>query len=161
MNAGTVYDFCGDPAGALEHFARARALYEKHLDPDDARLGGLYNNMGLALADTGRFEEAFRCYSLALEVMHRQTYGKADQAITWLNMADAAKAARGMEEAEEEIREYLQTAETLLLDQDLPRNGYYAFVCEKCAPVFSYYGWFQTASELRQLAEQIRGGEKR
>ena len=33
------------------------------------------------------------------------------------------------------------------------RDGYYAFVCEKCAPVFDYYGYFVTA---RKLAEQSR-----
>ena len=155
VNAGTVCDCFGDPAGALEHFEAARQIYESRLDAGDARLGGLYNNMALALADLRRFDEAFRYYALALEVMERQPCGQPERAITYLNMANAAEAAGGLEEAEETITEYLRTAEALLAEPSIPRNGYYAFVCEKCAPTFAYYGWFQTAADLRSAAEAI------
>ena len=155
VNAGTVCDCFGDPERALEHFEAARNIYERRLDGGDARLGGLYNNMALALADLRRFEEAFRYYALALGVMERQPTGQPERAITYLNMANAAEADRGLEEAEEEISEYLRTAEELLADPAIPHNGYYAFVCEKCAPTFAYYGWFQTAADLRAAAEAI------
>ena len=157
VNAGTVCDFCGDSAKALEHFEAARRIYEQSLDRNDGRLGGLYNNMALALADEKRFDEAFHYYRLALDIMARQPSGGLEQAITYLNMADALAASRGMEAEEDTIRGWLQTAETLLSDPALPRNGYYAFVCEKCAPTFAYYGWFQTAAELEQAAANIRG----
>ena len=39
------------------------------------------------------------------------------------------------------------------------RIGYYAFVCEKCAPVFEYYGYFLTANKLRETAEKIYAAE--
>ncbi len=155
VNAGTVCDRFGDPDGAIRHFEAAKRIYEANLDAGDERLGGLYNNMALALAETGRFDEAFRLYALAMDVMARQPYGQLEQAITCLNMANALEAQKGMEAAEEEIASYLDTAEGLLGDASLPRNGYYAFVCEKCAPTFSYYGWFQTAAELTDAAETI------
>ncbi len=156
VNAGTVYDFCGNAEKALEYFGEARRIYEKSLDPGDERLGGLYNNMALALADQKRFDEALDCYALALDVMKRQPSGKLEQAITYLNMADAVAAAGGMETEEETINGYLRTAEELLSDPAAPRNGYYAFVCEKCASAFAYHGWFRTAAELEQTAERIR-----
>ena len=162
VNAGTVYDCFGDPARALERFEAAQRIYERRLDGGDARLGGLYNNMALALADLRRFDEAFRYYALALDVMERQPNGQPERAITYLNMANAAEAAYGPEEAEETISGYLQTAEALLAEPSIPRNGYYAFVCEKCAPTFAYYGWFRTAAELRAAAEAVyaqSGGE--
>ena len=31
--------------------------------------------------------------------------------------------------------------------QNLKKDGYYAFVCEKCAPVFGHYGYFLTEIE--------------
>ena len=31
--------------------------------------------------------------------------------------------------------------------------GYYAFVCEKCAPTFEYYGYFLAAQDLNERAE--------
>ena len=43
-----------------------------------------------------------------------------------------------------------------LLDQSkAPRDGYYAFVCEKCAPAFSWYGFFLQAEELQKRADEI------
>ena len=155
VNAGTVCDCFGDPEKALEYFEAARRIYESRLDGGDTRLGGLYNNMALALADLRRFDEAFRYYALALDVMERQPTGQPERAITYLNMANAAEAADGLEAAEETISGYLRNAEELLADPAIPRNGYYAFVCEKCAPTFAYYGWFQTAADLRAAAEAI------
>ena len=37
----------------------------------------------------------------------------------------------------------------------IPRDGYYAFVCEKCAPAFDYYGYFADAEEAAKKAESI------
>jgi hypothetical protein len=53
------------------------------------------------------------------------------------------------------VEEYLDRAEVLLNTESLPRNGYYAFVCEKCAPVFGHYGYFATEAELKRRAEEI------
>ena len=155
VNAGTVREAFGDPVGGLEFFERAKANYEKNLPDNDGRLGGLYNNMALSLAVCGRFDEAMGMFRNAIEVMKKQEYGELEQAITWLNMADAAEAALGTEQAEESVEEYLETAEKLLNTESLPRNGYYAFVCEKCAPVFGHYGWFAAEAELKRRAEEI------
>ena len=111
--------------------------------------------MALSLAVCGRYEEATEMFRKAIEVMKKQEYGELEQAITWLNMADAAEAALGPEAAEDTVEEYLETAEKLLNTVSLPRNGYYAFVCEKCAPVFGHYGWFMTEAELKKRAEEI------
>ena len=158
VNAGTVFDFCGDPEKSLACFQKAQPVYEAHLGRDDGRLGGLYNNMALALAGVKRYGEAREYCALALEIMGEQPNGGLEQAITWLNMANIAEAEKGLEAAEEEIADYLGKGEALLADPALPRNAYYAFVIEKCAPTFSYYGWFQTAAELEKAAEKIRGG---
>ena len=155
VNAGTVREAFGDPVGGLTFFEKARANYERNLPENDGRLGGLYNNMALSLAVCGRYEEATEMFRKAIGVMKKQEYGELEQAITWLNMADAAEAALGPEAAEETVEEYLETAEALLNTESLPRNGDYAFVCEKCAPVFGHYGWFMSEAELKRRAEEI------
>ena len=155
VNAGTVREAFGDPVGGLVFFERARENYEKNLPENDGRLGGLYNNMALSLAVCGRYEEAMEMFRRAVAVMEKQEHGELEQAITWLNMADAAEAALEPEEAAAETEEYLERAEKLLNTESLPRNGYYAFVCEKCAPVFGHYGYFATETELRKRAEEI------
>ena len=155
VNTGTVREAFGDPVGGLAFFEMARANYEKNLPAEDSRLGGLYNNMALALTVCGRYEEADAMFRRALAVMAKQEHGELEQAITWLNMADAAEAALGAENAEETVEEYLDRAEELLDTESLPRNGYYAFVCEKCAPVFGHYGYFAAEAELKRRAEEI------
>ena len=155
VNAGTVREAFGDPVGGLAFFERARENYEKNLPQNDGRLGGLYNNMALSLSVCGRYEEAMEMFRKAIAVMATQENGELEQAITWLNMADATEAALGPENAEEATEEYLDRAEELLNAEHLPRNGYYAFVCEKCAPVFGHYGYFATEAELKKRAEEI------
>ncbi len=156
VNAGTVFKYAGNAAKALECFEKARQIYESLLDEGDARLGGLYNNMALALMDMNRVPDACFYFDTALEVMRKQPLGAREQAITLLNMADAVVREMGIEKAEERVNACLADAEKLLMDPSLPQDDYHAFVCEKCAPVFSYYGWFKTASELENTAEQIR-----
>lgn len=155
LNAGTVYDHFGKPADALEYFKKAQAVYEKNLKDNDDRFGGLYNNMALAYADTGEYNEAEKYYKMALEVMRKQPDGRLEMAITYLNMANAVEARDGLDAAEEKILHYLETAEALLGDRNNEKNGYYAFVCEKCAPTFEYYGWFAAAQDLKERAKEI------
>ena len=155
VNAGTVREAFGDPVGGLAFFERARENYEKNLPQNDGRLGGLYNNMALSLSVCGRYEEAMNMFRRAIAVMATQENGELEQAITWLNMADATEATLGPENAEETVEDYLDRAEELLNTEHLPRNGYYAFVCEKCAPVFGHYGYFATEAELKKRAEEI------
>ena len=155
VNAGTVWEAFGDPVGGLSFFEMAQVNYEKNLPENDGRLGGLYNNMALALAVCGRYDEAESMFRRALGVMEKQENGELEQAITWLNMADAAEAAFGAEAAEDKVAEYLDRAEELLNAEKLPHNGYYAFVCEKCAPVFGHYGYFTTEAELMKRAGEI------
>ena len=47
----------------------------------------------------------------------------------------------------------------MLPAEERARIGYYAFVCEKCAPVFEYYGYFLTADRFRETAEKIYAEE--
>ena len=81
--------------------------------------------------------------------------GELEQAITCLNMADAVEGELGAEAGENKIAGLLEKAEKLLDTPSLPRDGYYAFVCEKCAPSFSYYGYFLEEEELMKRAEAV------
>ena len=158
VNAGTVHEAFGDPVGGIDFFEKARETYERNLPEGDGRLGGLYNNMALALTSCGRYGEAGELFRKALDVMGKQEYGELEQAITWLNMADALEAELGAEDAAEYTGEYLDRAEALLDTPGIPRNGYYAFVCEKCAPVFGHYGYFAEEAELGKRVKEIREG---
>lgn len=155
INAATACNAFGENERALALFERAAAEYEAVGSVAPEKLGGLYNNMGLTLTALGRYGEAYALFDKALHVMKSADHGALEQAITCLNIADAKKAELGADAAEQEIDALLDRAYDLLNTPGIPRDGYYAFVCEKCAPAFSYYGYFLAANELKKRSEAI------
>lgn len=154
-NAATVYKAFAMPEESIELFEKAKDIYEKELQSDDPRLGGLYNNLGLTLTDLKRFDEAEEYYNKAINVMSNNKNGELEIAITYLNLCDLNEAKLGSEQSEKIIDEYIEKAYELLNRDYLPRNGYYAFVCEKCAPTFGYFGRFLYQKELSDRARSI------
>lgn len=160
INAATVYKAFSLPENAVPLFYKAQEIYEIELDKSDARLGGLYNNMALALVDLGCFDEAEALYRQAISVMESISDHEGEVAITYLNLATMTEKKCGLVEGDEQIREYLDIAESLL-EKHRDRDGYYAFVCEKCASVFGYYGRFMYEKTLAERAREIYEGERR
>ena len=154
LNAATVYKAFGMAERSIPLFEQAQAIYEQELDAHDDRLAGLYNNMALALVDLGQFEKAKSLYCKAIEILTEGEGGDLEIAITYLNLATAAESEFGLEEAQEAIADYTQKAEEIL-ENHTPQDGYYAFVCEKCASVFDYYGYFYYAKKLTERARRI------
>ena len=185
VNIATACNAFGDYDRSMEMFRRARAAYENSGYTEPQLMGGLYNNMGLTCTALKRYEEALELYEKALLVMAQVPDGELEQAITYLNMANTVEAMLGMEEGESRIYELVEKAEDLIetkseellgKDDALPaaqpgdgptayflsremrsRLGYYAFVCEKCAPSFSYYGYFLTAERLKDRSDRLTG----
>lgn len=155
INVATAYKAFGDAAGAMPLYERARKIYEKELPAGDARLGGLYNNMALAAMDLQDYSGAETLFRKALSVMEQVEDGKPEQAITYCNLADLTAARQGMEDGEKEINACLETAMTLLDAPENRRDGSYAYVCEKCAPTFGYYGFFRYENELNRRTREI------
>ncbi len=154
INIATAYNAFGENEKSITLFRKAQAAYEAN-STAPSLLGGLYNNMALTYVALGQADEAFPLYEKALKVMAEVPNGELEQAITYLNMADAYTAKLGAEQAESKVFDLLDAAYDLLLKPHLTHDGYYAFVCEKCAPTFSYYGYFMAANELKRRAETI------
>ena len=155
VNCGTVYDAFAMPEEAIGFFEKARAIYENAPHREWKKLGGLYNNMALTLADLERYGEAMENYYNALEAMAHVENGELEQAITWLNMADALAMKDGPDAAQEEIETFLEKAKALLETPSIPRNGYYAFVLEKCAPAFYCHGDADYGEAIEERAKAL------
>ena len=157
LNSATVYKAFGMARQSIHLFEKAKDIYERELDANDTRLAGLYNNMALAFVDLKDFDKAEKLYNDAIGIMEKSEGGDLEIAITYLNLATASEARLGLLDAEESINKYLDLAQTIL-DSHEPKDGYYAFVCEKCASVFGYYGWFFFENELKDRARRIYAG---
>jgi len=156
LNSATVCKAFGMRSDAINLFSMAQEIYERDLPPTDDRLGGLYNNMGLALVDLKRFREAEALYQKALSVMEQVPDKEPEQAITYLNMATAAEMEHGLDYPG--IGELAQKAMACLEIGKDRTDGNYAFVCEKCATVFGYYGFEDYARELQARCRRIYEG---
>ena len=155
VNAATALHAFGRYEEALPLFEQAKALYGRQPDLPPELSAGLQNNMALTLVALGRYDEAFTLYRHALAILGDGDAGAPERAVTCLNMADAVAAQDGMEAGEAEIFRLLDEACALLARPGIPRDGYYAYVCEKCAPVLDGYGYFADAERLRRPAEEI------
>ncbi len=151
INCATAWQSFGKAEEAICLFARAEQVYKNTLPEGDSRFGGLYNNMALALVELGRYEQAKQAYAAALKVMSQVPGGEAECAITYINLSYLYEAAGDGER----IRDCMEKARQLLQSDELPRNGYYAFVLEKCAPAFDYFGEVKTAAQMKKEAEEI------
>lgn len=158
LNCATVYKAFGRSEDALPLYERALIIYERELYKNDERLAGLYNNMALALVDIKDFRKAEEFYKKALAVLENNKGKEPEQAITYLNLASAAEAELGLEGADGAISEYIKTAQQLLDKCQNEKSGNYAFVCEKCASVFGYYGYFAYENELMERSRRIYEG---
>ena len=154
-NAATACNAFEENDRAIELFRKAKSVYESSTRTDPKLLGGLYNNMALTLTDLGRFDEARALYDHALNVMGKVPASALEQAITYLNMADLHYTRTGSGLIDDTIEGCLENAWQLLDGDGFPRDGYYAFVCEKCAPTFDWYSEEERAAELNRRAEEI------
>ncbi len=154
INCATAYKAFDMPAEALPLYRRAEAVYRETLGEGDARFAGLYNNMAVTLAALGQAKEAEEAYLAALAVLEALPQSEADAAITHVNLAHLYEAM----DAADKIREHLMRAYTLLQSESLPRDGYYAFVLEKCAPSFAYFGNDGIYEEFKKEYEAIYAG---
>lgn len=151
LNCATAYKAFGMADESLALFIKVETVYKNRLEEKDVRFGGLYNNMALTLADLGEFEKAEEKYLSAIEIMKNAPQGELECAITYINLAHLFEQLSD----NQKIAEYLRTAYSLLKTETLEHNGYYAFVLEKCAPSFQYFGNDAIYEELIKESKEI------
>ncbi len=152
INCATAYKAFSMPEEAMPLYLRAEEIYKKTLPKNDTRFGALYNNMGLALTELGRFEDAEYAYYSALAVMDAASGGEAESAVTYINLAHMYEASGETEF----IGACMQNAYSLLKSEGPAHDGNYAYVLENCAPSFGYFGNVDIYKELTKEIKDIR-----
>ena len=155
VNIATAYNSFSENEKAIEYFLLAKDIYSSSDFVNPNLSGGLYNNMGLTYTDLKMYDEAISSYEKALDIMKQVKGGDLEVAITYLNMANTYEYKLGYEEAENIIFDLLDKAIVCFDSNDVKRDGYYAYVCDKSYPTFSYYGYFLYADELKSRMEKI------
>ena len=151
LNAATTYKAVGQADKALPLYEKTLKIYTENLDGSDERFGGFYNNYALTLTDAGEYEKAEKCYFNAIKVMEKAANGKPDLAITYVNLAHLYERT----EKADKITDCLFKAYDLLNDEGNVKNGYYAYVLDKCAPSFKYFGYDKISNDMKKESEEI------
>ena len=155
-NAATVYTAFNEPDKALHLFRKAEQIYLDNIKNNEFKYASLCNNMALALVQLKNYAEADKYYRRSLEVLEQCPSSELEKAMAWLNIADAVIAQKGVnEESENEIVEYLYNAQLCLDDETVERDSYYAFVRDKCYPIYEYFQWYSYADELKERIREI------
>ena len=152
INGATALQSFGFSDEAMKHYRKAERCYRENLDPEDERFAGLFNNMASACIDSGDFDAAGEYYFKALQILENSG-NFMDLAVTYVNLAQLYD---GMDpEDEERINRCLDAAYDCFESGKVPRDGYFAHTCRKCAPAFGYFGRFLDEEKLRQYADEI------
>lgn len=151
INAGTALSAAKRFDEALEFYLQAKQRYDGTLDKNDYLQAGLCNNMASVYLAKKDFSSAENCYLQALDTL--KTLEKfADCAVTCLNLAQLY-AAR--DKNDPLITIFLESAMDYLDLPALPRDGYYAHTCKKCASGFAALGRCDLENELESRAKEI------
>ena len=152
LNAATTLGCFGEHEDALPIFRHVSRVYGEQLDPHDYRFAGLFNNMAQSHAALGEFGEAERLFLSAVRIMEALPGGGSEIAVTMCSLAELYDAA---DPEDGRIADCLERAWACLDAPELKRDGYYAFMASKCAPVFDRLGFFLYAKELEERITTI------
>lgn len=155
LNAATTLKAFGKAKDALPLYEKVKEIYDEHVEDDDPKKAGFYNNAALCYADVGDKVRAEEYYKKALDVLSiSDANTENEKAVTYVNLAHLCDTIEGRED---DTYEYMEKALEILNGQK-KQDGAYAAVCEKCAPSFAYFGYFQAEEELKGRAKRIYEG---
>ena len=154
INAATVYTSFDDVDTALCYFRKAEEIYDSCENVDPMKRAGLYNNMATAYCSLKENDTAWELFNKALDTLVDCPGSEPEQAITYLNMIDVIMDSDS-EDKELRIAEHLEKAQELLDSENIPHDGYYAFVCDKCISIYEYFGWFRYVKKLKERISSI------
>ncbi len=155
LNCATTMKCFGKSEEALKYYASVQKVFENELGEDDPLLAGFYNNMALALQDTGRIAQSEDFFRRAIEITLRDSNNALETAVSYVNLAHLLF---DKDMLDDEINRLLDGAVEILSDSRYFTFPKYAFTCRKCAPSFGYFGRFADEKYLTGRADAVYAG---
>ena len=154
INAATALSAFGRFAEALELYQKASKCYTAHLESDDVRFAGLFNNMASVHLAAGDFSTAEELYLKSVELLSAKN-SLMDLAVTYVNLAQLYFRNDPHDTI---INVCFDCAMDCFNSPDAIRDGYYAHTCRKCASAFTLSGREDDANELNRRADLFYAG---
>ena len=141
VNMANGYRFFDQPEKALPLYCIAADICSTALPEDDIRLGGLYNNMALALTDTGEYREA--------EALFRKIGNDLGLANTLQSCGDLARKQASNEEGYRTAAALYEEAKALYEKVNEPIGLSYT-----CAELYECYTYLHETEKANAVREQ-------
>ncbi len=155
-NIATSYKVFNDYDISINYYQKALDIYEiQNFDKETYKYASLLNNYALVLLDVSQYEKAYNMFYNAIDILSKIKNADLEIAMTYLNLANLKELQLGALASEKQVDEYLDKAKEILDDENMKRDSYYAYSCQKAASVYSYYGYFLYANELNERADKI------
>lgn len=87
LNVATAYRAAGDSGRALDLYLQGLEVYQRHLEPDDSRLAGLYNNLSALHMESGDYHAAIKLLRQSAHIMADKKENMLDTATIHSNLA--------------------------------------------------------------------------
>ena len=155
LNCATTMKSFGKADEAMRLYEKAENLLTAVLHENDPLLAGLYNNMALALQDTGNREKAEEYFLRALGITGKSREQALEYAITCVNLAHLRFEK---DYHDESVNTLLDSAMDILSNDEFYNFDKYAFTCRKCAPSYGYFGRFADEKYLNERADKKYAG---
>lgn len=160
MNAAHTYRRYGDKEKALFLYVQAVDAYEKLFAGNDERLANIYNSVALSFCLLEEYGGAMDLFQKALYILQKDKQSQLEEALTQLNIASMFYQQYGPEEGKALIDERVEISKKLIDTESLPRDTFYAMVCEKLAAGYEHLGRFDYQKELLGRANRINAMNK-
>lgn len=155
LNGATTMKSFGFAKEAMEFYAKAKAIYDVRISPNDYKMAAFYNNISSAYVDIGDVLNAEQCCLKAIEILKNIGGCEGEIAVTLINLAHMY---HNVNPCDERIYDNVERAYSLLSNENNEHNGNFAFLCSKCYPSFGYFGYFEYEKDIKALTEKIYAG---
>lgn len=159
VNCATTLSSLGETEKSIPLYEAAQEQARRDGRTDTYEYAALLNNKAAALDALERYDEAEAHWREAIRILKEEGKHDGEIAISYVCLAHLFydRGPSGREEAEhlmDDAWEYLNSPRIT------ERGGNYAFVLEKCAPSFTFFGREIEAQALRETAEEIYGAAR-
>lgn len=154
LNIATTFKAIEKTVEGLPFYDKAFEIFSASPNRSKDLMSGFYNNKAVALASLGKNEDALLCYEKALEHLKNTPNEFTDSAITLINLCHLYYQMDDIEKAKECVKKAI----LLLEDERVIKNGYYAYVLEKCLPAIVHFGYDNKADEYEKIIKEIYEG---
>ena len=154
-NIATSYKVFEEYDKAIYYYNLAFDIYNsKDYDKTTYEYASLLNNFALTLIDVEDYDKANDYFLQAIDVLTHLKGKDLEIALTYLNIATLIDAKYNIGK-EKEIDENLDKAKAIFDGSTVIKDSYYAYVCDKAASVYAYFGYFLYAKELKERRDLI------